>query len=59
MMKILLVLFTFSFTQLAFSQEITTGIGLFMNGTNCKSDLTNNIQTGFLTGNSRPKIGRN
>ena len=58
-MKILLVLFTFSFTQLAFSQEITTGIGLFMNGTNFKSDLTNNIQPGFLTGNSRPWVGMN
>ena len=58
-MRKLLVFFTFSFTQLAFSQEITTGIGLFMNGTNFKSDLTNNIQPGFLTANSRPWVGMN
>ena len=59
MMRIRLVLFTFFFAHLSFSQEISTGIGLFMNGTNFKSDLTNNIQPGFLTGNSRPWVGMN
>ena len=58
-MRILLVLVIFSFSKLSFAQEITTGIGLFMNGTNFKSDLTNNIQPGFLTGNSRPWLGMN
>jgi len=58
-MRKLIVLVIFSFSKLSFAQEITTGIGLFMNGTNFKSDLTNNIQPGFLTGNSRPWLGMN
>ena len=59
MMRILLVLFTLCFAQHSFSQEITTGFGLFMNGTNFKSDLSNNIQSGLLTSNSRPWVGMN
>ena len=58
-MRILLVLLMFSFSKLSFAQEITTGIGFFMNGTNFKSDLTNNFQPGFHTGNSRPWLGMN
>lgn len=58
-MRILSVLFALCFTHLSFSQEITTGIGLFINGTNFKSDLINNIQPGFVTGNSRPLVGMN
>jgi len=39
MMRILLVLFTLCFAQHSFSQEITTGFGLFMNGTNSQMRL--------------------
>lgn len=58
-MRIRLVLLMLFFSSLSFSQEITTGLGFFINGTNFKSDLTNNIQPGFLTGNSRPWVGIN
>ena len=34
-------------------------MGLFMNGTNFKSDMANTIQPGFVTGNSRPWVGMN
>ena len=58
-MRILLVLLMLSFSKLSFSQELTTGIGLFINSTTFKSDLTNNTQAGFLTVNSRPWVGMN
>ena len=58
-MRILLVLLMLSYSKLSFSQEITTGIGLFINSTTFKSDLTNNTQSGFLTVNSRPWVGMN
>lgn len=59
MMRSLLVLFAICFTHLSFSQEITTGIGLFINGTNFEPYPTTNIQPGFLTSNSRPWVGMN
>lgn len=58
-MRIRLVLLALAFYQLSFSQEITTGIGLFMNVTNYKSDLTNNTQPGFRTDSFSPWIGMN
>ena len=58
-MRILSVLFALCFTQLSFSQEITTGIGLFMNGTNFKSDVSFNSQAGFATGSTSPWLGMN
>ena len=58
-MRIFLVLLMLCFSKRPFAQEITTGVGLFINGTNFKSDIANNIQPGFLTGNSRPWVGMN
>ena len=58
-MRILSVLFALCFTQLSFSQEITTGIGLFMNGTNFKSNVSFNTQAGFATGSTSPWLGMN
>lgn len=58
-MRILSVLFALCFTHLSFSQEITTGIGLFMNGTNFKSDVSFNNQAGFATGSTSPWFGMN
>jgi hypothetical protein len=58
-MRILSVLFALCFTHLSFSQEISTGIGLFMNGTNFKSDVSFNTQAGFATGSTSPWLGMN
>ena len=59
MMRLLLVLFAICFTHLSFSQEMSTGIGLFMNGTNFKSDISFNTQAGFATRSTSPWFGMN
>lgn len=58
-MRILIVLLILSFSKLSFSQEITSGLGLFINSTNFKSNLSSNGEVRLATYNSRPWVGMN
>ena len=58
-MRILIVLLILSFSKLSFSQEITSGLGLFINSTNFKSNLSSNTEVRLATYNSRPWVGMN
>ena len=58
-MRILIVLLILSFTKLTFSQEITSGLGLFINGTNFKSNISSNTEVRIAAYNTRPWLGMN